>query len=304
MKKILLLATLFLSSLPVGAQLAINNGWRDYNLNGKVKSIVQTVNAVKEHNMQLVPGKSRTFFDNKLVITFRPQGSINSEYNLNTAISNSQRTIYQYRPSGRTQSAHTYLVNIQDEPLETIITHYNVKGLPSETLREMQMSPIYKSRYLYDADNRISRIDRRNELGVGKNYYTVNYDSENRIKKIAHYSAKGRLIAAYQYGFDANSNLTMAKALAKDGRVKSVINLTYDEANRVISADSDSATQEALQLLTDIDSRYKALTALKIKEGNYRFDYRLDEVGNWVECITYNNDKPTHVLVREIEYWM
>lgn len=304
MKKILLLSTLFLSVVPLCAQLPINNGWKDYSLNGQVKSIVQTVNDVKESNMQVVPGKSRKFFDNKLVITFRPQGSINSEYDLNTAISNSQRTIYEYRANGCSRSSHTFLVNMQDEPLETIITNYNEKGYATEVIREMQMSPIFRSRYVYDDQNRICRIDRRNELGIGKNYYTLSYNANNCIEQITHHSTNGNIIATYQYAYDDNANLTLAKALLKSGKVKSAISLTYDGANRVVSAQSDSATQEALQLLTEIDSRYKELTTLKINNGSHRFDYRLDDMGNWVQCITYHNDKPIHVLVREIEYWM
>ena len=156
--------------------------------------------------------------------------------------------------------------------------------------------------YLYKKDQLVeyNNYDSQGMLfGTGK--YVTN--DNNQIARLNYKTNDGRLNWSEAYQYDENGNIIEIKRFKTEKVIDTKELYSFDENGNV----SESEYHKEDQLVSKNEYNYD-------KEGNfnklnfgdsavYTYKYNYDEKGNWIKKIVFEDNNPSGILIREIEYF-
>jgi len=133
---------------------------------------------------------------------------------------------------------------------------------------------------------------------IGKYEY-----KDNKIEKLVDNSSDGRHNWTKKYSYNNTGNIAEVVQYKSEEIIDSKEIYIYDENNNMIESDFYKADE----LITKNNHSYDEdgnITELKYGETNlYSYKYSYDFKGNWVKKIVYENNEPSGIIFREIEYF-
>lgn len=125
---------------------------------------------------------------------------------------------------------------------------------------------------------------------------TYKYDRKRNIVEQG-----GSFKKKFTYEYDEKGNKTKEIICDFDGGLICTITYVFDEkGNKTERSVYDSKGNLERKYIYIDDKIKKELSGIKRKNFYY---YKYDQKGNWIEKIEYENDIPTKITEREIEYY-
>ncbi len=156
--------------------------------------------------------------------------------------------------------------------------------------------------FLYQKDQLVeyNNYDSQGVLfGTGK-YET---DESGRVHRLNYKTTDGRYNWSEAYQYDSHGNLSEVKRFKTEEVIDSKEVYSFDENSNV----KESEFYKGGKLISKNDYNYDEEGNFnELKFGNnstYRYEYNYDEKGNWIKQIAFENDNPSGILTREIEYF-
>jgi len=303
MKKVLLLLTTTISlSLTIGRGQTQLNKTDLYKMGllGNIKSLfVITFNAEdslgnnikgKENSGCMLDGQPSFILPNKYVME--------NGFELDD--------IYQSTQPGYPSGKIKIIFNKQGNELEE--TLYSTEGI------------FIVGKHKYDEKNKVteSKFTFMKENGEEKFsvLYTYNYNNYGQKKSIEINDGKKKMMIGYKY--DLNNRLDEKRIIGSDG---SDLNYKYDNKGNLISImsrnhkiffsyDNENRLKKSVSHNEIIYTYGKKNDVIKIEElssnvviKTTKFEYKYDNVGNWIKCIVFKNEKATCIIERQIMYY-
>lgn len=133
-------------------------------------------------------------------------------------------------------------------------------------------------KYEIGEDGNPTRLNYRTSDGRYNWSETFKYDSHNNLIEVDHFRTDNAIDSKEIYNYDENGYLQKSE-LSKDGKL--ITTNTY-------TADKDGSRTE-----------------MKYGQDNttYTYIYNYDSKGNWKKKIIFENNNPSGILIREIEYF-
>ena len=217
------------------------------------------------------------------------------------------------------------------------VTIYNEKGNKIEENHYNSYGMLYE-KYTYKYDENGNNIEECHyEDGILSKKHTYKYDENgNNIQKRRYYYKNGKFNSksSYTYKYDENGNNIEECHYLTDGKIDYKTTYKYDEKGNKIEIcrydydnlsykytykyDEKGNNIEKNKYYSSGNLNYKSTykydeNGNKIEENSYdfihRFDYKdtykyeYDKNNNWIQQVTYENNKPTQIKERIIEYY-
>lgn len=141
-----------------------------------------------------------------------------------------------------------------------------------------------KKTYDYDDKGNMIEENNYNKEGILENKTIYNYDDKGNIIENNYYKSDGSLDKRCTYKYDENGNKIEIKAYTSDGSLDSITTYKYDDKGNVIE---DKYTGSDGGLISKIAYEYSSY----------------DKEGNWLKKTEINDNKPSFLYEREIEYY-
>ncbi len=132
-------------------------------------------------------------------------------------------------------------------------------------------------KYETTKDGKVSRLNYKTSDGRYNWSEAYQYDENGNLSEVKRFKTEEVIDSKKVYSFDDNSNIRTSE-LHKEGKLVSKNNYNYDEEGNFN----------------------------ELKFGNssvYTYKYNYDAKGNWIKKIVFENDDPSGILTREIEYF-
>lgn len=288
------LCLIALIAIQVSAQVNKPTDWENYELKGKVKSIVE-----KNWDIEEEKGVDTTVIEMK----FNAAGFFTAK---TIAFADGRKKIHTYGNNGNEieyindegfKSTYTYdengnMIGADDSDPKyggKSVYKFNIDNHLIETINYEPDSTIY-SHYIYQYDakgNQIEFDDYKGKEIVGKT--TFAYNDAGKKTETAFY-LRGNLNEITHYSYNEKGEESSHKIFDPEGKLKSTYAFLYDEKGNLIS-----------MTVTDIEQE-------KTTERIYSYSYEYDAQGNWITHTSYSNKdgfkkKATENSVREIVYY-
>ena len=177
------------------------------------------------------------------------------------------------------------------------LTEENLKG----KVKSIKETP-------YEAVEKFGQIEKGDMLNTYFTIFTIYNKKGNTIEE-NDYNSDGSLFSKFTYKYDEKGNIIEKNDYDSDGRLDYKTTYKYDEKGNMIEATYYNS-----------DGRLSSKTTYKydekgntIEENDYNSDsslnskttykYKYDKNNNWTQQVTYENNKPTQITERIIEYY-
>ena len=169
---------------------------------------------------------------------------------------------------------------------------YNEKGQMTEEVEGSTGGFWRGSRYSYDAEGRVIRIDNyllkdaadwRDATWEENGYQTKRYEGDE-LAETAYYSAKSALYYSYTYEYN-EAGLLVKEVEWSDGKADRAVIYEYDEENRLIKETSSSG--RIITITYEYDPEGRLVTETN-KYSEYVYQYTYDINGNLVREEIYS----------------
>jgi len=275
------------------------NGWKENNLRGNVKSVSKRTYRYEEGK------KGKWDMDNH---SYLFKSGMMHDYDIEFDDKGNilKKVTFKIRPSENDsiRYQHSY--------------EYNSKNQIEKELEKYQNSSREKIiTYEYDSNDRLVKIDKNKGNKYGSGHYEYEYDSNGYLKKETFYGNYGKPNYKIEYENndlgqkvkavkstynsreekwilgdrnefrynDKNQLVELIKYL-KDGRLTAKYQYEYDEFGNII-----------------IDNQFKNKDELAFK---VKFEFKYDNNNNWTNCLVYksvfNHDSAIYIVERKFEY--
>ncbi len=136
-------------------------------------------------------------------------------------------------------------------------------------------------------------------FGTGK--YEI--DDDGKISRLNYETNDGRYNWIESYQYDARGNLTEVKRFKTEEVIDTKEIYTFDDKNNISSSEfhRDNKLISKNNYKYDDSNNYNELNFGDSSTYTYKYDY--DARGNWIKKIVFENNNPSGILVREIEYF-
>lgn len=333
MKKIISLSLTILLSLFIVScsnNNRPNNSLKEYNLYGKVKTIKQTdytvviIAGALEKGSKKGTSAVRTFDRNGNLVDYHHPESFDflgwgykydSDNNLiekyayysdNTL---QWKEVYVYDDKNKLLEIQKY--DMEGEMYEKTIKEYNLKDLLiKETCYDIDIEMIITSLTLYFYNEMSFLTDKKvfdGNMNL-KNYYEYLYNNENELLAEGFFDKNGNLLNIES--FEYHTNGMIAKKEMVNHKDKTVIK--YNESGNHIETklyDIDDNLEihsifkhDNYNNLISFIRYWRVDNEMKL-ENNETHDYVFDSKGNWIKRVSFYNNKPNEISIREITYY-
>jgi hypothetical protein len=276
MKKIYLIASIFI----FGCSDKKNADLNDYELNGKVKLLVENSFEAEEKFGEIIKGKNLYSYESRNhTIIFNKLGKISQEKNTISA----HKIEYIYDDNNNLELKNSYDINKKLICQE--IFKYDINGncIEISNYKNLKINRLEKIKY----DNFNNPIEENAYDISGKLTYKCKkeFKDNNLIKKMT-YLEDGNLYSVLKYKYDKNGNETESIWYNSLGEIEEKINNKYDSNNLLIEKTSLNSWSEG--------QMYK-----------WQFTYKFDKNKNWVQKIVIRDNNPILMSLEErrIEYY-
>jgi len=183
-----------------------------------------------------------------------------------------------------------------------------------EVLFNLDGNKIEKNDYIPDGTltNRTVYLYKKHQLVEYNNYDSQGIlfgtgkfqtDEDGSPIRLDYKTTDGRYNWSESYEYDNNRNLTAVKRFKTESVIDTEGKYTFDENGNVISSEfhRDNKLISKNTYMCDESNNFQKLCI-----GDsviYTFKYNFDEKGNWIKKIVFENDNPSGILLREIEYF-
>jgi len=136
-------------------------------------------------------------------------------------------------------------------------------------------------------------------FGTGK--YTSNEDGE--VNRLNYKTTDGRYNWSESYTYDNYGNLSEIRRFKTEEVIDTKEVYVFDDSSNI----KTSEFHKEGKLISKNDYNYDEegnFNELKYSDASvYSYKYNYDEKGNWIKKIVFENDNPSGILTREIEYF-
>jgi hypothetical protein len=253
----------------------LKNDLEKANLKGSVKSTTENTYQAIEKFGEIVKGELIT---NEI---FNKHNTI-IKYNLKGYRLEDNRvfpTKFRYNDKNLLIEEYEYISKVK------IFHKYDDGGL------ELELNNFYKDtlvqRIKYKYDNMGNKVEINSYDYSGKLSYKIKQVfKEKNVIQSKEYDEDGLLSSTNKYKYNNNGNIIENIVLDSNNKVTNKYNSKYDENNNLIE----------WRVFIDNDIRNELTT--------YKYSYlKFDSNKNWTEKIEYENDIPTKITLRTIEYY-
>ena len=148
------------------------------------------------------------------------------------------------------------------------LTEKNLKG----KVKSIKETP-------YEAVDKFGQIEKGNVLYDDYTSFTI-YDEKGNIIEENYYDSDGNLSSKDTYEYDEKGNNIEKNNYDSDGSLNSKTTYKYDEKGNMIEYNTDGRFGE-----------------------KYTYKYEYDKNNNWIQQVTYEDNKPIQITERIIEYY-
>jgi hypothetical protein len=191
---------------------------------------------------------------------------------------------------------------------------YDNNGNLIEKIGTNQTSDTFQYQFTYKYDNNGRKIEGSLYLAKGINAYNYKYkyDKKNNLVEELRYDTKGILSGKECYKYDENSNKIESDKYGSDTILINKCTAKYDSVGNKIEYydySPNDSTSHKDNYKYDSNKNIIERKRLKLNSNPNNapivevYKYEFDKIGNWVKQITYINNKPKFIQVREIEYY-
>ena len=155
---------------------------------------------------------------------------------------------------------------------------------------------LYKKTQLVEYNN----YDSQGMLfGTGK-YET---DDNGRVTRLNYNTSDGRYNWSESYQYDENGNITEIKSFKTEEVIDTKELYTYDNKGNTKESEfyRDNKLVSKNRYNYDEEGNFNELHFGDSAVYTYKYNY--DAKGNWIKKIVFENDNPSGILIREIEYF-
>ena len=148
--------------------------------------------------------------------------------------------------------------------------------------------------YHYDEDGNLSSKDTYEYDEKGNNIERNWYDSDGRLgyKLIYKYNEKGNIIEENYY--DSNGSLSYKTTYKYDKKGNKIEDNSYDSDGSLNSKTTYKYDEKGNMIEYNTDGRFGE---------KYTYKYEYDKNNNWIQQVTYEDNKPIQITERIIEYY-
>jgi hypothetical protein len=148
-------------------------------------------------------------------------------------------------------------------------------------------------------------IEYNNYDSQGVLFGTGRYETteDGMVSKLDYKTTDGRYNWSESYQYDKNGNLTEVKRFKAEESINTKEVYSFDEKSNI----KTSEFHKSGELVSKNDYNYdKEGNFNEVKFGDssvYTYKYNYDNKGNWIKKIVFENNEPSGILTREIEYF-
>lgn len=233
---------------------------------------------VIEANYYYYPGR----LANKYIYKYESDNNLSEyrKYSEDGNLFNSES--YEYNDKGKKIKTQRYISNLVNQHI-TIIHKYDDFGNNIEDS-------------IYNSDGLISIHKFKCDIS-GKRIEEKDYDADGKLNL--------KIIIEY----DNRGNEVERKYYNKDGKIYIHTSYKYDDAGNNIEVNQfDDGGNLKSKTTSKYDDKYNNIENDIYDENNHlKFSgiskYEFDKKGNWIKCVEYDNNLPTYIKERKIEYY-
>ncbi len=183
-----------------------------------------------------------------------------------------------------------------------------------EVLFDLDGNKIEQNDYIPDGTlaNRTVFLYKQNQLIEYNNYDsqgmlfgTGKYQTNDKgvVVQLDYETADGRYNWSESYDYNKDGKLTEVKRFRTNEVIDTKELYSYDSQGNVIESEfhRDNKLISKNKYKYDGESNYNQLTFRDSTVYTYKYNY--DAKGNWIKKIVFENDNPSGILLREIEYF-
>lgn len=254
-----------------------NNDWKKLNLKNKVKSI-------SEQNYEAIEENGNIFKGNK---SSNSELDIEVQFNKNGFLT--QKTMFDI--NGKMLNHYKYEYN--DKNLLEKTTKYT----PTENIDKVYV-------HLYNKENMLET--EITYTALGNTEYTDKYIYQNNLLLSQEtYTANGNLYCKWEYQYNKNGKKTKA-----DWHINNTLIQTsyrYNDKDELIEQEELNQDQIKTRWKYEYDNYGNISKEICIfsdnSEGIKKYEYVYDEHKNWTKKITFDNEFPSFITERTINYY-
>jgi len=280
MKRLLTLisATVILASC---SKSNLKTDWEKNDLKGQVKSIKEYSYFAIVENGNITKGdrgrSGASESDVDKILTFNADGNLIDEKDYTSTDSLISHIKYEYQKNKKT--GETWF-NAQNKPYLTVKYDYGFGG----SLKDMER---------FDSDGNLTEK------------HTYKFDRKGNKVSETWLDADGNEDSSWDFTYDKNGNLVEETWINSEGAPNYNRTLFYDNNGNISSQNWYLAFGPSSEWIYNYDNSNRLVeTIAKLSDGSQLIQkYELDKNGNWIKAVQYNNNLPTYVIEREIEYF-
>lgn len=288
------------------AQSPFGSNLHHYGLSGSVRTLTQTANTPRFVAEGVTGGSTHLLSNYNYEVSFNVQGRAIEVSDADMLGGSTSVTAFSYNRKGsKLEGTTVYNYNSQGELLNTQLNSFSPDGRLLEQKHCLYAVAMWKKNYYYNDDNRLIRVRHRSLplLGLGGNYYEIEYNEAGLPCTISHYKKRGKLKGRYTYQYNDKGEVNQVAVYNSKMQEVGISSYQYNEQGDVVMAQSYQDNHKGLELLNSLLGYRPLPSYLQHKSGNYSFQYQYDEMGNWTQCMVSYGVQPLVVLARDITYF-
>jgi hypothetical protein len=277
----ILVFIILISGSPLKAIL--KKDYKQMNLNGFVKSIVEIVYGVNEKDGKIIR-------DSGSIFSFAPTRLYFFDGNGNLTESREEyqegiptKTVFLYDDKGNEIENILYRHNREKEVQDTTTSRYDDNG---NKIEENYSGYVKQKRtYLYDDKGHLIEMNLTtfSSRGNVNNKTVYKYEINGNMVEESEYRSTGEFMKNIKYSFDEKGNKTEDQEFKPEGILRFKSTYKYDEMNNTIEENRFGSTGNILKSTTN----------------NYEYDIH----NNWIKLLIFENKILKAIAERKIEYY-
>jgi len=202
-------------------------------------------------------------------------------------------------------------LNLKNSIKET--WNYDLNGNITENCDFSSDSLIRKGTYNYDDKVNLVEVNHYGANGTLKSKEKYIYDSKRNKIEWDVYLSDGNLSGKHLYNYDSNGNVIEEKTYKAEGILQTIKTCKYDSKNNMIEEDfhGDGIIYIFKKIAYNSKSKYdnnnNKIENIFFNDSGLKtkttYKYEFDKTGNWIKQTTFENDIPTELHKRKIEYY-
>lgn len=276
----------------------------EFNLVGRVKSVKTYRYPAKKRFGKIQLGKSKGFHQH----TFNLNGDLESwmEFHENGDIDTLLIFTHLYDEDGNKTEFCRYdnFLDYDDPSNEIKHKFHYENGLITTEEVFYNQSQIGKTLYKYDENDNVVSAHDVGESGEITLKVTFQYDERDNLLEKIIYEADGQsVLSKYVYKYDQEGNKIAYDEFESDGSFEAHQSFTYDNEGNLFEEKYHNTDGSVSQVITYDAHGNRIQNDSDVLSYREKYEYLYDDIGNWIETLSYKESTLEYIEKREIEYF-